>query len=64
MFTMINKNITEENLAELMLDFENDGYRHNGLVFNNWLQRHKLSGISIRDVSYLLKREDGLWMNH
>ena len=59
MFVMINKTITEENLAELKLDFENNGYRHNGLVFNNWLHRHKLSGISIRDVSYLL-RKDGL----
>ena len=57
---MINKTITEEILAELASDFENDGYRHNGLVFNDWKKRHKLSGISINEVSYLLKKGGAL----
>ena len=57
---MIKKTITEEILAELELDFENDGYRHNGLIFNEWKTRHKLSGISINEVSYLIKKEGAL----
>lgn len=49
-------NLTEEFLAELLTDFQTDGGLHNGLVFNNWRQRHGLTRVSIKEVSHLLKQ--------
>ena len=48
--------ITEEFLAELFNDFQADGWLHNGLIFNQWKQRHGLTHVSIKDVSHLLKQ--------
>ena len=51
-----NKNtLTEEMLTELASDFEMDAGLHTGQIFNDWRQRHGISGVSIKDVSYLLK---------
>lgn len=43
-----------EFLKELIEDIKNDGYLHKGKIYNEWIIRHSIRGLTISDVSYLL----------